>query len=581
MRRGVFYAVMALLACGMALAAYVAERLNNERYAGTVRGEVQQHLTQARDRLDGNLNGDIQLVRGLVGVVALEPDLVQARFERAAQPLFAGRTQLRNIAVAPDMVIRLVYPLQANQKAIGFDYRNSPAQFETADQARLTRQIVLAGPLNLVQGGVGIVARLPVYLPNAAGQEYFWGVVSAVVDAELLYRNSGLRDESLPIEIAIRGRDGKGADGEVFFGRPELFAESPVLAAINLPHGSWQLAAVPRGGWPTRADNLWLLRVGMAVVALLVLGAFLVLGRALSQASQARERAESSGRQLSATLENTPDVAVQWYDPQGRVIYWNHASERLSGWSAGEAVGKTLDQLIFSREQATDFMRRLGEIVVTGEAIKSTEHEIRTRDDQLRWVESTIFAIPGETPGKPILVCMDVDITPLLLNDYVSVYKVVCDTQQYVLKIVKKEEDFPDKYLQEEFENSKTLGNEHPYFIKGIDIQRKNITPQITQVEMLYEYGGKSLGQLKATAKLQEIKLWILQSLRAFSYMQERKIAHFDIKPDNMVYENGILKVFDLGSTMNFSHKSSDYCSLGTKYEDKIKSVTKFILFQK
>ena len=411
MRRGVFYTVMALLACGMALAAYVAERINNERYASTVRGEVQQHLTRARDRLDGNLNGDIQLVRGLVGVVALEPDLVQARFERAAQPLFAGRTQLRNIAVAPDMVIRLVYPLQANQKAIGFDYRNSPSQFETADQARLTRQIVLAGPLNLVQGGVGIVARLPVYLPNAAGQEYFWGVVSAVVDAELLYRNSGLQDENLPIEIAIRGRDGKGADGEVFFGRPALFAESPVLAAINLPHGSWQLAAVPRGGWPTRADNLWLLRVGMAVVALLVLGAFLILGRALSQASQARERAESSGRQLSATLENTPDVAVQWYDPQGRVIYWNHASERLYGWSAGEAVGKTLDRLIFSREQATDFMRRLGEVVTTGNAIESTEYATRTRDDQLCWVESTIFAIPGETPETPILVCMDVDIT--------------------------------------------------------------------------------------------------------------------------------------------------------------------------
>ena len=411
MRRGVFYTVMVLLACGMALAAYVAERINDERYASTVRGEVQQSLTRARDRLDGNLNGDIQLVRGLVGVVALEPNLVQARFERAAQPLFAGRTQLRNIAVAPDMVIRLIYPLQGNQKAIGFDFRNSPTQFATADKARLTRQIVLAGPLNLVQGGVGIVARLPVYLPDVDGQEYFWGVVSAVVDAELLYRNSGLRDESSPIEIAIRGADGQGAEGGIFFGRPELFAESPVLAEINLPHGSWQLAAVPRGGWPVRADNVWPLRLGMAVVALLVLGAFMVLGRALGEASQARERAESSGRQLSATLENTPDVAVQWYDQQGRVVYWNHASERLYGWSAEEAAGKTLDRLILCREQAADFLRRLGEVIVTGKPIESTEYATRTRDDRLCWVESTLFAIPGDSPDTPILVCMDVDIT--------------------------------------------------------------------------------------------------------------------------------------------------------------------------
>ncbi|MBS1140865.1 MAG: hypothetical protein H6R13_2318 [Proteobacteria bacterium] len=411
MRRGVFYAVLTLLVCGMALAAYVAERINDERHVSTVRGAVQQSLIRVRDRLDGNLNGDIQLVRGLVGVVALEPDLLQERFERAARPLFAGRTQLRNIAVAPDMVIRLMYPLAGNEKALGFDYRKNPGQFEAADRARVSRQVVLAGPLNLVQGGVGIVTRLPVYLPDGEGQERFWGIISAVVDAELLYRNSGLRDESSPIEIAIRGKDGKGADGEVFFGRPDLFAESPVLADVLLPQGTWQLAAVPRGGWPIRADNVWLLRLGMSVVALLVLGAFMVLGRALRQASQARERAESSRRQLSATLENTPDVAVQWYDLQGRVVYWNHASERLYGWSAEEAVGKTLDRLIFSREQAADFLQRLNEVAATGQPFGPAEYAPRTRDDELRWVEATMFSIPGESPETPILVCMDVDIT--------------------------------------------------------------------------------------------------------------------------------------------------------------------------
>uniref|UniRef100_Q47BW7 Virulence sensor protein BvgS n=1 Tax=Dechloromonas aromatica (strain RCB) TaxID=159087 RepID=Q47BW7_DECAR len=411
MRRGVFNTVMALLVCGMALAAYVGERINDERYIGAVRGEVQQNLIRTRDRLDSNLNSDIQLVRGLVGVIALEPDLVQARFERAVQPLFAGRTQLRSIAVAPDMMIRLIYPTQGNQKAIGFDYRKSPGQFEAADRARLTRQIVLAGPLSLVQGGVGIVARLPVFLPDGEGQERFWGIVSAVVDAELLYRNSGLRDDNSPIEIAIRGTDGKGSEGGVFFGRPALFAESPVLAEINLPSGTWQLAALPRGGWPTRADNVWLLRLGMAVVALLVLGAFLVLWRALNQASQAWARAESSGRQLSATLENTPDVAVQWYDLQGRVIYWNHASEQLYGWSAEEAIGQRLDRLIFDREQTDNFTRLLDEVAASGKPIGPAEYSIRTRDDELRWVEATMFSIPGESPEKPILVCMDVDIT--------------------------------------------------------------------------------------------------------------------------------------------------------------------------
>ena len=135
-----------------------------------------------------------------------------------------------------------------------------------------------------------------------------------------------------------------------------LFDDAPVLADIQLPSGSRQMAATPHGGGGGAPDNRWLLRLGMAVVALLVLGTFIALWRSLNQASRAWRRADAAGRQLSATLENTPDVAVQWFNAEGRVIYWNRASERLFGWSAGEAAGQSLDKLMFSREQAASFL---------------------------------------------------------------------------------------------------------------------------------------------------------------------------------------------------------------------------------
>ena len=47
--------------------------------------------------------------------------------------------------------------------------------------------------------------------------------------------------------------------------------------------------------------------------------------------------------QLRATLEVNPSVAVQWYDEDARVIYWNPASTRLFGWRAEEALGRILD----------------------------------------------------------------------------------------------------------------------------------------------------------------------------------------------------------------------------------------------
>jgi PAS domain S-box-containing protein len=401
----------ALLVFGLGLAAYVAERINDEQHASAVRARVQNDLARLRSVLEGNLNSNIQLVRGLVGVVALEPGLDQARFALVAAPLFDDSTQLRNIAVAPDLVIRMVYPMRGNEKAVNADYRTLPEQFAAVEQARESRRIVLAGPINLVQGGVGLVARLPVYLRDGSGQEYFWGVISAVIDAEKLFVASGLRQDRLPIDIAIRGKDGKGAAGEVFFGPAALFDSTPVLADIQLPNGSWQLAATPRGGWGGAPDNRWLLRLGMAVVALLVLGTFIALWRSLNQASRALQRADAAGRQLSATLENTPDVAVQWFNAEGRVIYWNHASERLYGWSAAEAAGQSLNRLMFSREQAASFLDVIARIAASGEPVGPVEFQVRTRDEEARWIEVSIFSIPGDNPGELIFVCMDIDIT--------------------------------------------------------------------------------------------------------------------------------------------------------------------------
>ncbi len=115
-------------------------------------------------------------------------------------------------------------------------------------------------------------------------------------------------------------------------------------------------------------------------------------------------------QRLSATLENTPNVAVQWFDRNGRVLYWNHASERVFGWTAMEALGKTLDQLILGEEQTRDFLAALTCLSASvGTTLGPTEYRIRHRDGVERIVTSTLFAIPGEL--SPVFVCMDIDIT--------------------------------------------------------------------------------------------------------------------------------------------------------------------------
>lgn len=293
--------LMGLLIVLLAGIGYFVDRMVADRHLQAQRSDLQGALNELGDRTNNLLISDLQLVRGLVSVINLDPALDQARFEQAVRPLLAGRTQLRNIGAAPDMVIRMMVPIEGNEAAIGLDYRRTPAQFEAAERARQTRQVVLAGPVALVQGGQGLIARLPVYLGHPDG-ERFWGLVSAVIDSDALFRQAGLQDTALPFRLAIRGADAHGAAGRVFLGDAAVFDAQPVLSDLLLPQGSWQLAAVPRGGWATQAPNQGLVRGLYGGVALLVLLLFHALVRALREASQARERAEAAQSQLAGAL---------------------------------------------------------------------------------------------------------------------------------------------------------------------------------------------------------------------------------------------------------------------------------------
>jgi PAS domain S-box-containing protein len=130
----------------------------------------------------------------------------------------------------------------------------------------------------------------------------------------------------------------------------------------------------------------------------------------ITERQRAAEALRASQESLRASIENTPNVAVQWYDLQGRVVFWNRASENIFGWTAAEALGKTLDEMLFTREQHEGFVAALQTIAANGQPIGPVEFPFRYRSGATGTLVSTVFQIPGPN-GELRFVCMDVDIT--------------------------------------------------------------------------------------------------------------------------------------------------------------------------
>jgi sensor domain CHASE-containing protein len=306
-----------------------------------LRADVTKEVNLIRAKLEGNINGNLQLVRGLIATIVSEPDMGQTRFAQLAESLFREKTQLRNIVGAPGLVISLMYPLEGNEKALGLDYRKETAQREAALRARDTGQLVLAGPLELKQGGQGLVGRFPVFLDPSRPKETFWGIVAAVIDIQKLYADSGLLDQSLPIELALTGKDALGKHGPQFYGAAQVTQDDPVTADVTLPSGSWQISATPKGGWKVTPPGAWLLRLIMVLGGGLVIVPITIAGRLIEERHRHYEdlrRSERRLRQLSQRLELALDasqIGVWEHDLGSHAMVWD---DRVN-----EIYGKPLD----------------------------------------------------------------------------------------------------------------------------------------------------------------------------------------------------------------------------------------------
>ena len=400
------YLPAAVAAIGIVLLGIVAENLNTRSYQQAQRIEIANDLGVVRARLEGVITANVHLVRGLAAVIAAEPNISRAEFDNLAAQIMRGKSQIRAIAAAPDFSIRYVYPPEGNGPPIGLDLTKFPATREAALRARYLDELIVAGPIDLVQGGRAFIAGTPVTTMSASSPNRFWGLVAAVLDVDHVYEASGLTDPGLNIEIAIRGKDATGPEGPIFFGRPEILETTPVLADVVLPYGTWQMAAIPKAGWPAVPANQRLLQTAFWIAGILIVMPLIAVGTLLGQRRNAEQNlvqtmedlqdktraAEVSEAKFAAAFEHSPLVATISRLDTGAILDVNNAFLRTTGYERYEAIGRNSAELgLFDpsqRDQFRKMMMERGQVV--GMESRSIMKDGRSIDAE---VYSQIFAI--------------------------------------------------------------------------------------------------------------------------------------------------------------------------------------------
>lgn len=273
MTRGFAYAV-ALLVLGVVglltetLGAYRSAEIANERAARSL-----AFASELRARSDRELNAALYLASGVVGYLVVRHDQIDSdEVDQILAAVYRRAQHIRNFTIAVGTEIRHVYPIAGNAAVLGKDYRDLAAQWPTVKLAMTTRQVVLTGPVNLVQGGVGLIYRTPIFIDGE-----YWGMLSTVIDIPALQQAAFAELDKEHFDFSIRTEESAGSGGGLLWGSPDLFAApGAVLVESEMPGIKWIYAvrAHDHGssllGWAIRGTG-WTLAVLIAVCVFLVL----------------------------------------------------------------------------------------------------------------------------------------------------------------------------------------------------------------------------------------------------------------------------------------------------------------------
>lgn len=399
--RGLGYYVPAIVvAFAVLIAVFLADVQKRRLEEEYLRSFTTEQLGLLRSRLQGNILGNVKLVQGLVATLSTEPTMPPARFADLAGRIFDEDNQLRSLAIAPDFVVSLVYPLKGNERSLGLDYRKNERQRAAAMQVKELGRMIVTGPVDLVQGGRGVIARYPIH---AGKDNAFFGIASAVIDLEKLFSASGFKSD-MRVALAISSRAHDGGEARTFFNTKAAVDVDPVVMTIDIGHETWTMSAAPLKGWHQPSADLGLFRGGLALLAIVIVAPMFWVGYLMKDrhrhilALQDREdKLETVSQRLQLALDASK-VGVWEYDTETKALAWDARMRELYGVPRTQPVCSYKDWRAALHPDDIDEAERVFADAIAADKPYITEFRVLASDGSIRHIRAhgmTYRAVSG------------------------------------------------------------------------------------------------------------------------------------------------------------------------------------------
>lgn len=232
------------------------------------------------NRIRSQLNRYLDVSEFFQNIIESGHQMDSKEFQALSQMISDDSQIIKAIELAPDGVVKDIYPLKGNEAAFGIDMLNSPARKHEANLAMKSGQYTIAGPYELNQGGLGSLLFEPIYITDKSGEKSFWGFSILVLDWNRFLEElelDKLTDASYCYQMWKK--DGNSGKKTIIAQGGDAIHKGAVQISCKVPNDTWYFEIIPHTGWVTVKQQALVFLVSVSIAVLATAICYLMLHR--------------------------------------------------------------------------------------------------------------------------------------------------------------------------------------------------------------------------------------------------------------------------------------------------------------